>query len=131
LLGIMEEALSITIAYLKIREQFGRTLASFQALQHRAASMYVDSEVCRSLIFEACRAADARMAGAAAAAAKLRASEAALRVTKECIQLHGAIGFADEHDIGLYLRRAMVLAARYGDPHGLRRDYARGARLFE
>ena len=131
LLGIMEEALAMTIAYLKVREQFGRTLASFQALQHRAASLYVDVEVCRSLIFEACRAGGTRMAAAAAAAAKVRASEAALRVTKDCIQLHGAIGFADEHDIGLYLRRAMVLAARYGDPRALRSDYARGARLLE
>jgi len=131
LLGIMEESLAMTIAYLNLREQFGRKLASFQALQHRAASMYVDIEVCRSLIFEACRAGDALTAASAAAAAKLRATEASLRVTKDCIQLHGAIGFTDEHDIGLYLRRAMVLAARYGDPRTLRRDYARGARLLQ
>jgi len=99
LLGIMEESLAMTIAYLNLREQFGRKLASFQALQHRAASMYVDIEVCRSLIFEACRAGDALTAASAAAAAKLRATEASLRVTKDCIQLHGAIGFTDEHDI--------------------------------
>jgi alkylation response protein AidB-like acyl-CoA dehydrogenase len=89
-------------------------IGSFQALQHRAASAYVDVVSSRSLVREAVRAAGTERQTAAAAAAKTYASNAALRVTREAIQLHGAIGFTDEHDIGLYHRRAMALVAADG-----------------
>ncbi|MDO9217796.1 MAG: acyl-CoA dehydrogenase, partial [Lacisediminimonas sp.] len=56
--------------------------------------------------------------------AKARASAAGLRVTKECVQFHGAIGFADEHNIGLYLKKAMALAARLGGEVQQRARYA-------
>lgn len=59
-----------------------------------------------------------------AAAVNARASEAVLSVTKSVIQMHGAIGFTDEYDAGLYLRRAMTLAARYGNAAFHRKRYA-------
>jgi alkylation response protein AidB-like acyl-CoA dehydrogenase len=114
LVGLMDEALQITIDYMKIRSQFDSPIGAFQALQHRAASCHVDVVASRALLYDACKAFPTDARGRAASAAKARASAAALRVTKECVQFHGAIGFADEHDIGLYLRKAMTIAARQG-----------------
>jgi len=118
LVGLMDAAFAMTLEYMKTRRQFGVPIGSFQALQHRTASCYVDIRSTRALVFEACRAFATERQAWASAAAKARASAAALRVTKECIQLHGAIGFTDEHDIGLYLKRAMAVAARLGGEVG-------------
>jgi alkylation response protein AidB-like acyl-CoA dehydrogenase len=126
LLGIMGQAFDTTVEYLKIRKQFDRPIGSFQALQHRAVDVYVEVEATRSLLFQVCAAADeGRAEPAMASAAKARAAAAALRATKAAIQLHGAIGFTDEHDIGLYLKRAMTLAAQSGNEALHRRRYAR------
>lgn len=114
LVGLMDAALKMTLSYLQIRQQFGVPIGTFQALQHRAVNCHVDISASRALLYEACLAASTGKRGQAASAVKARASAAALRVTKECVQFHGAIGFADEHDIGLYLRKAMTLAARMG-----------------
>lgn len=114
LVGLMDAALQMTLSYMKIRQQFGTPIGSFQGLQHRAASCHVDILASRALLYEACAAFETDRRSIAASAIKARASAAALRVTKECVQFHGAIGFADEHDIGLYLRKAMSLAARMG-----------------
>lgn len=114
LVGLMDEALHIAVEYMKVRKQFGAPIGSFQALQHRAASCHVDVVASRALVYEACKAFGTGRQAWAACAAKARASAAALRVTKEAVQFHGAIGFADEHDIGLYLRRAMTIGARLG-----------------
>jgi alkylation response protein AidB-like acyl-CoA dehydrogenase len=126
LLGVMGQALDTTVEYLKIRKQFDRPIGSFQALQHRAVDTYVEVEATRSLLFQVCAAADrGRVEPAMASAAKARASAAALKVTKAAIQLHGAIGFTDEHDIGLYLKRAMALSAQCGNDALHRRRYGR------
>lgn len=114
LVGLMHEALQLTLEYMEVRTQFGVAIGSFQALQHRAASCHVDIVSSRALLYEAARAFETPARARAAAAAKARTSAAALRVIKECVQFHGAIGFADEHDIGLYLRKAMTIAARQG-----------------
>jgi alkylation response protein AidB-like acyl-CoA dehydrogenase len=114
LVGLMHEALLLTLDYMRVRSQFGSPIGAFQALQHRAASCHVDVLASRALLYEAARMFDTPARARAAAAAKARTSAAALRVTKECVQFHGAIGFADEHDIGLYLRKAMAIAARQG-----------------
>jgi alkylation response protein AidB-like acyl-CoA dehydrogenase len=80
----------------------------------------------RSLLFQAAAAADEGRSNAAmASAVKAKASAAALGVCKSAIQLHGAIGFTDEHDIGLYLKRAMTLSAQYGNEAAHRARYAR------
>ena len=124
LVGLMGEALRLTVEYLKTREQFGRPIGSFQALQHRAASAYIDIAASRSLLYEACRAFGTAKQGRAAAAAGARTCGAALRVTQECVQLHGAIGYADACDIGLFLRRAMALAGAAGGEIQNRQRYA-------
>jgi alkylation response protein AidB-like acyl-CoA dehydrogenase len=126
LLGVMEQALDTTIEYLKIREQFNRPIGSFQALQHRAVDNYVEVETTRSLLYQVCAATDeGRGSPAMASAVKAKASGAALSVTKSAIQMHGAIGFTDEHDIGFHLKRAMALSAFYGNEAAHRARYAR------
>jgi alkylation response protein AidB-like acyl-CoA dehydrogenase len=124
LLGVMERAQEITLDYLRVRKQFGRLIGSFQALQHQAANMYVRIEATRSLVFQVAANNDPYCIDAAmAVAAKAKASEDALLVTEACIQLHGAIGFTDEHDIGLYLKRAMLLSSLLGNAAAQRRRY--------
>lgn len=126
MLGVMEKGLALAVDYLGTREQFGRPIGSFQALQHRAVNDHVDIELTRSLLYQVCAAMDqGRGNRAMAAAVKARASDAALSVTKSMVQMHGAIGFTDEYDAGLYLRRAMVLSAQYGNAAHHRRRYAR------
>ncbi len=117
LLGIMDAAHAIALDYIKTRVQFGRPIGAFQVLQHRSVNLYVEVETMRSFLFQAAGAMDSGRAATAALASalKARASDKALEVTKAAIQLHGAIGFTDEHDIGLYLRRAMALAALWGN----------------
>ncbi len=113
LCGLMDAALLLAVDYLRLRRQFGVPIGSFQALQHRATACHVDATATRALVHEAARAAGTSKECWAAAAAVHRSSAAALRVTKEVVQFHGAIGFADEHDAGLYLRRAMAVGVRH------------------
>lgn len=124
--GLMRRALAMTVEYLKTRQQFGRPIGANQVLQHRAATAQVEVTVTGALVREGWRTVgtDRQRAGASAAAA--RASAAAMRVTKECIQLHGAIGFTDEYDIGLFLRRAMALAGACGGEDANLSRYAAG-----
>lgn len=114
LVGVMEASLKMAVEYMKIRTQFGTAIGTFQALQHRAASCHVDLLATRALLYEACAAFETDKRAAAASAVKARASAAAMRIVKECVQFHGAIGFADEHDIGLFFRKAMSFGARLG-----------------
>ncbi|CAN7732665.1 acyl-CoA dehydrogenase [Variovorax sp. LjRoot290] len=113
LCGLMDAALRLALDYLRLRRQFGVPIGSFQALQHRATDCHVDVTATRALVHEAARAVGTAREAWAAAAAAQRAAAASLRVTKEVVQFHGAIGFADEHDAGLYLRRAMTVGARH------------------
>jgi alkylation response protein AidB-like acyl-CoA dehydrogenase len=124
LLGVMEKAHEITLDYLRIRKQFGKLIGSFQALQHQAVNGYIRIEATRSLVFQVAANSDAyRIDPTLAIAMKAKASEDALAVTEACIQLHGAIGFTDEHDIGLYLKRAMLLSSLFGNAAAQRRRY--------
>ncbi len=130
LLGVMEGAQQLTFDYLRVRKQFGKPIGSFQALQHKAVDIYVRTEITRSLLYQVAAANDPyRIDPALAVAVKARASEDALAVTQACIQLHGAIGFTDEHDIGLYLKRAMLLSSLFGNAAAQRRRYADIAEL--
>jgi alkylation response protein AidB-like acyl-CoA dehydrogenase len=125
MLGVMGKALDMAVEYLKTREQFGKPIGSFQALQHRAADDHIEVERVRSLLFQVCEAFDSRRGKRSmAAAVKAKASDAALSVTKSVIQMHGAIGFTDEYDAGLYLKRAMALGALYGNAALHRNRYA-------
>jgi 3-oxochol-4-en-24-oyl-CoA dehydrogenase len=130
LLGVMEKAQEITFDYLRIRKQFGKAIGSFQALQHKAVDIYIRTETTRSLLYQVAANNDPyRIDPAQAVAVKAKASEDALFVTEACIQLHGAIGFTDEHDIGLYLKRAMLLSSLFGNAAAQRRRYVQIADL--
>jgi alkylation response protein AidB-like acyl-CoA dehydrogenase len=118
LLGLMDRAFGMTLEYLKTREQFGRKIGSFQALQHRSADLQIQLSLTRATVNAAAaamdRTNDPRLRQAAASRAKARASEAASVITRGCIQLHGGIGYTDQYDIGLFLRKMMVLAPLFG-----------------
>jgi 3-oxochol-4-en-24-oyl-CoA dehydrogenase len=130
LLGVMERAQEVTFDYLRIRKQFGKPIGSFQALQHQAVNIYIRTETTRSLLYQvAANNNPYRIDPALAVAVKAKASEDALFVTQACIQLHGAIGFTDEHDIGLYLKRAMLLSSLFGNAAAQRRRYVKIADL--
>jgi alkylation response protein AidB-like acyl-CoA dehydrogenase len=128
LLGIMRQALDITLAYLRTRVQFDKPIGGFQALQHRAVDLFVLAEISRAALDAALAVLDGQPAAseraAAASRVKSRCSDAALRITQQAVQLHGAIGFTDECDIGLYLNRALVLSAWLGNGAMHRRRYA-------
>jgi alkylation response protein AidB-like acyl-CoA dehydrogenase len=123
LVGLMDEALRMSVAYLKERRQFGVPIGSFQALQHRAASLYVRVNAARAMLYEACQVMGTARQALGAAAAKANASEVALHVVKESVQFHGAMGYSDEHNISLYFRRAVVLAAAGGNAMECRREF--------
>ncbi|WP_431284302.1 acyl-CoA dehydrogenase family protein [Humitalea sp. 24SJ18S-53] len=118
LLGVMDRAFAMTLDYLKTRTQFGRAIGAFQTLQHRAADLKIQIALTRASVEAAAATLDAGAVGphrtAVIARAKARAAEASMLVTRQAIQLHGGIGYTDEHDIGLYLRKAMVLANQFG-----------------
>ena len=118
LFGLMDRAFDITLDYMKTREQFGRKIGSFQALQHRAADLRIQLSLTRASVNAAAETLDnaptAAERRAAVSRAKARASDAAMVMTRGCIQLHGGIGYTDAYDIGLFLRKAMVLCPLYG-----------------
>lgn len=116
--GIMRTVLQMTAEYLRTREQFGVKIGTFQALQHRAVDMFIETELARSSSLLAAIKADdpdedERMATVSAAKAQLAVS--GRFVTQQAIQLHGGIGITDEHDVGLYFKRMQVLNTLYGD----------------
>ncbi|MHA1114205.1 MAG: acyl-CoA dehydrogenase family protein [Alphaproteobacteria bacterium] len=129
LLGVMSKALDISLDYIRERVQFGKPIGSFQALQHRSVDLYIQQELSRSTVIQGARIFDETddpdRRAVAASQAKARCSDGGLRVTRECIQLHGGIGYTDECDIGLYLKRAMVVASWLGNGTAHRRRYAK------
>ena len=118
LLGGMEAGFAMTLDYLQTRQQFGKIIGTFQALQHKAADTKMHIALTRAAVEQAAAALDGGVAGDEAAAlvsrAKARASEAAMLVGQACVQLSGGIGYTDQYDVGLYLRKAMVLAPMFG-----------------
>ncbi len=133
--GVGWAALQMAVDYAKVREQFGRTIGTFQAVKHHAANMLVDVEVATAATWDAARADDLDSAWFAAAVAAALAIRAQVSTTQNNIQLHGGIGYTWEHDAHLYLRRARTLAALMadgGDPlvdvvEGRRSGQAHGA----
>lgn len=129
LAGVMDRALEMSLDYLRTREQFGKPIGAFQALQHRAVDLYIHRELASAVLEEAFVALDRGPAAAARAATasrvRARCADAATRITREAIQFHGAIGFTDEFDVGLYLKRALVLTAWLGSASWHRRRYVR------
>jgi 3-oxochol-4-en-24-oyl-CoA dehydrogenase len=109
--GVSWASLEMAVEYAKVREQFGRTIGTFQAVKHHAANMLVDAEQTTAATWDAARADDLDSAWFAAAVAASHAIRAQVFNAQNNIQLHGGIGFTWEHDAHLYLRRARTLAA--------------------
>lgn len=114
ILGLCTEAYEITIDYLKTRIQFDAPIGSFQALQHRAVDMFSKLELTKSVVQAAASATDEEVPRLASAA-KAQATTLSRLITREAIQMHGGIGMTDEHNIGLYLKRAAATEAILGD----------------
>ena len=129
LLGVMDRAFAMTLDYMKTRQQFGRTIGSFQALQHRAVDLKIQLSLTRASVEAAAITMDSStnpdLRKSAVSRAKARAAEASMIVTKQCIQLSGGIGYTDAYDVGLFLRKAMVMAPLYGPAALHRARYAR------
>ncbi len=129
LCGIMGRSLEITLEYLKTRVQFGKPIGSFQALQHRAVDLYIQQELSSAVLADCLGVLDDepsdKARSAAASRAKARCTDAALLITRQAIQMHGAIGFTEDCDVGLYVKRAMTLAAWLGNGNAHRRRYAK------
>lgn len=127
LLGLSSSAFEQTLEYLKTRVQFGQTIGSFQALQHRAAELFTRLELTRSAVEAALSAIDANSPErpALVALAKASAGDTANLATREMIQLHGGIGMTDEHDAGFYIKRSRVLEAAWGSAAFHRDRYGR------
>ncbi len=116
LLGLMERALEITVAYTMERRAFNAPIASFQALQHRAADMLLQTESARASVYRAAFAAEHQPEQAAylIAVAKAWAGPAARLVCGEAMQMHGGVGFTWEYDPHVFLKRVKTLEQFYG-----------------
>ncbi|MER6953240.1 MULTISPECIES: acyl-CoA dehydrogenase family protein [unclassified Streptomyces] len=131
--GAAGRVLERTVEYLGQRQQFGRVIGSFQAVQHRLADVYVQVQAARSAAYYAAWATDGpaaqgeRVGGLALA----QALDALRRAASEGIQLHGGIGFTWEHEAHLYFKRAAGDELLFGPVHRLRAHAAEAARLFE
>ncbi|MBW2377667.1 MAG: acyl-CoA/acyl-ACP dehydrogenase [Deltaproteobacteria bacterium] len=126
MLGASEQAFADTIEYIKEREQFGVPIGSFQALQHRAVSVYTEIALTRSVVLAAARAIDEAPDDVPrlASLAKATASETFMHAAKEAIQMHGGIGVTDDHDIGFYMKRAQATYMTFGKPSQHRQRWA-------
>ena len=128
LLGLMQGAFDLTVNYLSTRTQFDKKIGTYQALQHRLVDLYIQIRLSSSCVSEAAlhysKDTKSETSSAIASRAKARCSDAALLVTREAVQMHGAIGFTDEHDIGQYLNRSFVLSAWLGNSAEHRRRFS-------
>ena len=117
MMGCAEETFERTVEYLKERVQFDVHIGSFQALQHRAAHMRSEIELCRSVIFQALATVDENPSQLPllASLAKARLNELVKLVTNEAVQMHGGMGVTDELEIGFFLKRARVAMQLFGD----------------
>ena len=118
MLGAAEAVFHTTIEYLEQRHQFGVAIGSFQALKHRAAHMFCELELTRSVVRAALSDLAREAPGAALLvhAAKARVSDTFTLVASEAIQMHGGIGVTDDLDVGLYYKRARVASETFGGP---------------
>jgi alkylation response protein AidB-like acyl-CoA dehydrogenase len=103
---------------MQIRRQFGHVIGSFQVLQHRAVDLYLELSLMRASMESAAALYDSEAPPlqklAAVSRAKARASRGALMICRQAIQIHGANGYTDEADIGLFLRKTMTLVNLLG-----------------
>lgn len=115
--GSAQECLAQTLGYLRERKQFGAIIGTYQALQHRAAHLYTEIELGKSIVLKALQTLDMAPDHAAmmVSAAKSKLGQIAQLSAREAIQMHGGIGMTDEYDIGFFIKRVRVAEALYGD----------------
>lgn len=126
MLGGVQECFERTIEYLKVREQFGVAIGSFQGLQHRAAQMFCEVELSKSVVLEALSALDdgSEEIAELASLAKARVNDTFNLVSSEGVQMHGGIGMTDEYEIGFFLKRSRVTEHTFGNSAFHRDRYA-------
>jgi alkylation response protein AidB-like acyl-CoA dehydrogenase len=115
--GAAQRCVELTVAYVRDRKQFGVSIGSFQAIKHRCANMFIDTDAAREAVYMAAdviASDDLQNVGIAASTAKLAASEAFLEAAAAMIQLHGGIGYTWEHDAHLFYKRALLAARMLG-----------------
>ena len=117
LLGVAAESFERTLSYLRDREQFGVKIGTFQSLQHRAAHLFCEIELVRSVVLRTLQALEAQEPTAAnlVCLAKGKATDVARIATNEAVQMHGGIGMTDEFDIGFFMKRARAAGETFGD----------------
>jgi alkylation response protein AidB-like acyl-CoA dehydrogenase len=119
--GVASQALALGVEHAKSREQFGRPIGAYQAVSHKLADTYVETELARSLAYWAawCIAEDDGQAELAASAAKTYAAEAAVAACERAIQVHGGMGFTWDHPLHRYYKRALWIESfdRSGAAH--------------
>lgn len=125
-LGLAEAMLDATVAYAKVRRQFGRPIGSFQAVKHACADMLVAVSMSRQLVGDAVAAIveDRDDVHAAASMAKSYVTGAAVDVVGKAMQLHGGIGYTWESGVHVYLKRAIVNRSLFGSPAAHRKQLA-------
>ena len=119
LFGIAQESFERTIQYLKERKQFDVLVGSFQALQHRAALLFCELNLCKSMLLKALQAVDENGADRSlmASMAKIKCGKTAKLAVNEAVQMHGGIGMTDEFDIGFFMKRAAAARQEYGNEY--------------
>ena len=117
LVGAGDQAFKVTLEYLRTRQQFGKLIGEFQALQHRAAHLFTELELAKAATLAALQAIDAGRLDAeqAAGVAKAKAGRVAELAVQEAVQMHGGVGMTDEFDVGLFMKRVRVLNELLGD----------------
>ena len=130
-LGTGRHLLAATVEYAGTRTQFGTPIGSFQAVKHRLADVLLQLDFAEPLLYGAAVAVQDAAAGAAVAvaAAKAACGEAGYSAARAALQLHGAIGYTDEFDLSLWIRRARVLRNAWGSPSACRRRVLAGPAL--
>ncbi|HAS45596.1 MAG TPA: acyl-CoA dehydrogenase [Microscillaceae bacterium] len=117
MLGSIQEAFERTVNYLRERKQFEVPIGSFQGLQHRAALMYGEIEICKSIVIKSLQAIDRdrKDLSRIASMCKAKIGETIKLVTNEGVQMFGGIGMTDDEEIGFFLKRARVAQQTFGD----------------
>ncbi len=119
LLGLAQEAFESTLGYLKERKQFGVPVGSFQALQHRAAQLFCELELCKSVVLKGLQAIDEDSSDRSllASMVKAKVGKTAKLAVNEAVQMYGGIGMTDDFDIGFFMKRAAAARQEYGDEY--------------
>ncbi|MGH3164264.1 MAG: acyl-CoA dehydrogenase family protein, partial [Trebonia sp.] len=114
--GIGDRLLRITVEYAKTRQQFGRPVGEFQAVKHHLANAYVTLEYARPLLYGAALAYGTADFPREVSAVKAATSDATYFASRIALQVHGAIGYTDEYDPSLLIRKARALRGAWGSP---------------